>query len=750
MNKTDGVFEAMQINTVKRKIQSSGLSNSRATFSSALNSKLFDILAGLYTNIPDAIVRELIANGLDASKEAGNAHTPLDVHVPTRLEPFFSVRDYGAGMTHEFMMDSYSVVGFSSKDQSNEMIGGFGIGRISALAYTDSYTVECINGGEKRIYTIFKNEDGLPDVVQMGSTIYTDDEPSGTTVKVAVKDHDIRRFSVAIMERFQWYSVQPNVNDPSVIPEPVKWVNKTDLWGKADYSNIDCIAVMGEIAYRVNVNQVDDNYNWGYNLRRYLEDQFVMFFDIGELSIAPNREELQYDDHTIEKIRNRVKQMQDDVVKTWQAKLDKCANIWDARKTRHAAFRDTYNLLGNNMVKGMFTYQGKPINHEFYISKKDNRFKPHYSKVMFVENYKLNRNKSVPLSGYVMGDTFPILATQDTEDNMRIYVSTPEDKRLNSRLCKHVQAEGAGRSGNSIVIKANSEADKQAVFDYLHNVHYIPRSMFVDVTAEVDDYKVVRSSNGGGTYIKSEKPQNVYRMDIDDAIRALYNRVYQYQQINSQKHNVKQDEDVDVQNGTGFYVTVKAWEAYHGEEERITDCHLRLMLEYLKQNKGVTEVYFVTKGGKDPFKDVAGWQQVYDYCKAVIKKTLTDPTQQSIFRSTFKANNFKQHTHYNNLKKLVKFKELVTNKELLKFIKLAEYVESNKDAYAKVDTLVQLLEYFSSSSDKTILAFKNMKYLEKKFDDKFNNVFAVLDFPWRDTEEDRLETIIQLLNGLDS
>lgn len=735
----------MQINTVKRKIESSGLSNSRATFSFMMNSKVFDTLTKLYTNIPDAIVRELIANGLDASKEAGNAYTPLDVHVPTRLEPWFSVRDYGAGMTHTFMMEGYPVVGLSTKDMSQEFIGGFGIGRISALAYTDSYTVECINDGEKRIYTVFKNEEGLPDVVQMGSTIYTDDEPSGTTVKVAVKDHDIRRFSLAIMERFQWYSVQPNVNDPSVIPEPVKWVNKTDLWGKAEYSDIDCIAVMGEIAYRVNINQVQDN--WNYNLRNYLNNNFVMFFDIGELSIAPNREELQYDDHTIEKIRNRVKQMQDDVIKTWQDKLDKCDNLWDARKTRYSAFQDTYKLLGNKMVKGMFTYQGKPINHEFDIPKKDNRFKPHYSKVMFVENYKLNRNKTVPLSDYVIGNTFPILATQDTEDNMKIYVSTPDDKRLNSRLCKHVQAEGAGRSGNSIVIKANSEADKQAVFDYLHNVHCIPRSMFVDVTTEIDDYKVVRSSNG---YVKSEKPQNVYRMDIDDAIRALQYSYYQSDKIHSQNYKVKHDEDVDIQNGTGFYVTVKAWEAYHGDEERITDRHLRLMLEHLKQDKGVTEVYFVTKGGKDPFKDVAGWQQVYDYCKSAIKKTLTDPKQQSIFRSTFKANNFKEHTHYYNLKQLVKFKELVTNKELLKFIKVAEYIESNKDTYAKVYTMVHLLECFNSSADKAVLAFEDMKYLEEKFDDRFNNIFAVLDFPYRDGDDDRVETIIQLLNGLDS
>lgn len=736
----------MQINTVKRKIESSGLSNSRATFSSALNSKLFDILAGLYTNIPDAIVRELIANGLDANKEAGNSHKPLYVHIPTRLEPFFSVRDYGMGMTHTFMMEGYPVVGLSTKDWTQEYIGGFGIGRISALAYTDSYTVECINDGEKRIYTIFKNEEGLPDVVQMGSTIYTD-EPSGTTVKVAVKDHDVRRFSNAATERFQWYTVTPNVNDPSVIPEPIKWTNKTDLWGKAEYSGIDCIAVMGEIAYRVNVNQVDDD--WNYDLRRYLHDQFVMFFDIGELSIAPNREELQYDDHTIDKIRNRVKQMQNDVVKTWQDKLDKCTNLWDARKTRYSAFQDTYKLLGSKLAKDAFTYQGKPIHHEFDIPKKDNRFNPHYSRVMFVENYKLNRNKTVPLTDYVIGNTFPIFVTPDTEDNMRIYVSTPDDKRLNSRLCKHAQAEGAGRSGSSIVIRANSEADKQAVFDYLHNIHHIPKSMFVDVTKEVDDYKIVRASNGG-TYVKSEKPQNVYRMGIDNAISALQYTNYQYNKIHSQNHKVKQDEDVDVQNGSGFYVTVKSWEAYHGDEERITDRHLRLMLQLLKQDKGVTEIYFVTKGGKDPFKDVTGWQQVYDYCESTIKKTLTDPKQYSIFRSAFKANNFKEHTHYDNLKKLVKFKELVTNKELLKFIKVTEYVESNKDTYAKVDTLVQLLEYFNSSADKAILAFEDMKHLEEKFDDRFNNIFAVLDFPYRDTDEDRLKTIIQLLNGLDS
>ena len=57
----------------------------------------FDIISsGIYKDKPLAIVRELCSNAQDSHSRAGTTR-PFTVHVPTTIEPFWSVRDYGTG-----------------------------------------------------------------------------------------------------------------------------------------------------------------------------------------------------------------------------------------------------------------------------------------------------------------------------------------------------------------------------------------------------------------------------------------------------------------------------------------------------------------------------------------------------------------------------------------------------------------------------------------------------------------------------
>ena len=112
------------------------------SFSIEVNAKAFELLSsGLYTDKPLAIVRELSCNAFDAHMEAGNADRPFLIQLPNDLEPEFRIRDYGTGLKHEQVMKLYSSYFTSTKTNTNNQIGAFGLGSKSPFSYTDTFTV---------------------------------------------------------------------------------------------------------------------------------------------------------------------------------------------------------------------------------------------------------------------------------------------------------------------------------------------------------------------------------------------------------------------------------------------------------------------------------------------------------------------------------------------------------------------------------------------------------------------------------
>ena len=84
------------------------------------SAKAFNILSsGLYANKIRAIVRELSCNAVDSHTAAGKQDTPFDVHLPNQLDPTFSIRDYGTGLTHEQVQSIYTTYFESTKTESN-------------------------------------------------------------------------------------------------------------------------------------------------------------------------------------------------------------------------------------------------------------------------------------------------------------------------------------------------------------------------------------------------------------------------------------------------------------------------------------------------------------------------------------------------------------------------------------------------------------------------------------------------------
>jgi hypothetical protein len=233
------------------------------------SAKAFNILSsGLYANKVRAIIRELSCNAVDSHTAAGKMDTPFDVHLPNTLEPWFSIRDYGTGLTHEQVSQIYTTYFESTKTNSNEFIGALGLGSKSPFSYTDNFTVTAVKDGVKGIYTAFINEAGVPSIALM-MTEATDD-PSGVEVKFAVNDrYDFDKFRQEASTVYTYFALRPVVSGSSNFQfRDVDYDTKDIVPGVHSYKDgRRSVAIMGNIAYPIEVPNADQSLD---NLRQLL------------------------------------------------------------------------------------------------------------------------------------------------------------------------------------------------------------------------------------------------------------------------------------------------------------------------------------------------------------------------------------------------------------------------------------------------------------------------------------------------
>lgn len=262
-----------------------------------------------------AVVRETIANAMDASKGA-----KFDVSMPSALDPNFRVRDYGVGMDEEFFLNGYAQVGFSTKRDSNDEIGGFGQGRFAAFAYKpcDTFFVRGIKDRKMFLGQVQRdaNFEIFVDVIQRADTI----ESNGVEVFVPVNTADFSAFAEAIGTYTEFLSPRPDgLPEPPTRPAILEAADgswKISKFTSSSYDNneeygVPVRAIMGGIPYKLNLQTV-----FGYSNDDYLNIAVAdIHFPIGSLSVPNSREELRYDDATKLAVRSKFKAMRAEIEK---------------------------------------------------------------------------------------------------------------------------------------------------------------------------------------------------------------------------------------------------------------------------------------------------------------------------------------------------------------------------------------------------------------------------------------------------
>ena len=293
------------------------------------SAKMFNFFSKqIYSDFYTAVWRELVSNGIDGQKVNGETR-PLVVTVPSMLEPYAKVRDFGCSMDHEFMMNQFMQFGdASTKENSDDYIGGFGIGSKAPLSYTEQYSIKCFQNGVVRVYSVFKDEEGCPSIAFLSEAPTS--EPDGVEVGFPVRQDDISKFTDTVVSTLQYFDPQPILENTELKLEPVKYDAKGAKWG-IRVTGVDRKPkiIIGGVSYPLDVTKVPYNYT---NIRTFAQMGLDIYLDIGEANIALSREHVTHDEDLFIKLNNIISGIGEEFGKQMSKVFDNCKTAWEAKK----------------------------------------------------------------------------------------------------------------------------------------------------------------------------------------------------------------------------------------------------------------------------------------------------------------------------------------------------------------------------------------------------------------------------------
>ena len=331
---------------------------------------IFNILRNqLYSNKPLAVLREIACNAQDANIEAGSKR-PIEVKLPSKLDPTLTIRDFGNGLSPDDIKNLYCYYGESTKRESNSAIGYYGIGKFAPFSYGDNFVLISYHNGKKTTYNAFIDETKIGKIVKLKEE--KSSEPTGVVVSVPIREEDTETFLKTAVELFKYFKNKPKITGarkediaPVYDRKPVFEGSCWRYYGSNDrtyYHRSSSIAVMG-VGYDIDSSDVgfkDDT------LESLCNQGFEVDFTLGELDITASRESLEYTDKTKKAIRAKFKKIKEEIAESISNQFKTCDNAFDAKALYHQVF-GTYGSLGyviRDSLNNKVTWNGKVINDQ--------------------------------------------------------------------------------------------------------------------------------------------------------------------------------------------------------------------------------------------------------------------------------------------------------------------------------------------------------------------------------------------------
>lgn len=326
-------------------------------------------LSSFYNDPMRAVLREYYANAIDSHKKAGVTR-PVEIQLPSLLHPTFWVRDWGTGMSEEFILDVYNWYGESTKQGEEDSIGHFGFGSKSGFAIASQFSVISYYEGMKYSINFLKAPDGAykGDIVSARET----DEPNGVLVSIPIEQNKVADFNATAEKFFKYVdpdTVLVNNEKPSSIFEQGDFVKMAvdggiEVWADISqkisqnyYYNDNTKTfkfVMGGVTYDISHDQYRNS------LSRIgvssIEIQNALFvIPLGSILIGGNREGVQDSEKTNDMLDKCLRHLVDSLKISIQDKIDNLDDYAEVMKV----FKESKKIVVDSSAP--YTYKNKAV-----------------------------------------------------------------------------------------------------------------------------------------------------------------------------------------------------------------------------------------------------------------------------------------------------------------------------------------------------------------------------------------------------
>ena len=471
----------MKMNTNLRLVENNATTTKDFTIQAS--GKMFHmVISGLYSNKPQSITREIWSNAFDAHAMVGKETEPFLVTFPTALSPTFSCRDFGPGIAHGDMEGFYTVLGHSTKENTNTAVGKWGVGRMSPMSYTDTFSVVSYHKGEVSYYAVQLGPDGSPQLHVLAPPQFTT-EPDGLEVSFPVKRQDIDAFQKAAELVSYGFSVPPRVTNSK--EKEFSQVNKIfegkDFYLYEDRKLSGAYAQMGCVMYPIPLSYLPRMMNIVYK------------FDIGDLEVTASRESLSFgpNDPTEANIRKKAAEVELTMWKIMQDQIEAQTKLFDAAKLAPSFRRHLPHKAAP------FTYKGKELPKFWDLAK--------YTNIAISTGDKGYRQK---MAGWGLGRDIAV------QNNYKMFIQDLSDKKANARAATRI-GSAVDSYGYFIWVRANlsDPVQKAEVYQLIGELGY-PVTYVKDLP---DDGPVVSGPRSKVSVSVIKHGDSSQKWDMDDA-----------------------------------------------------------------------------------------------------------------------------------------------------------------------------------------------------------------------------------------
>ena len=646
----------------------------------------------IYSDKIGSICREALANALDSMVESGKGDKPIEISIPTQLQPIYSVRDFGKGLSNEDMVNVFIQYGSSTKRNRNDLVGFLGLGAKNPLCYQDSFLVTSFHSGYKTDYTLYIDESGVGKLATLSKE--KSDQPTGLLITVPVKPSDYDEFRNKTFKMIKYFKTTPIVKGVPMdeIPKLERHLNLSgDDWCYIESG--ESVAVMGPVSYPISYNSFYDKLE--NKERAIISSGFELSFDIGELQPNASREALEYTSVTISSLKSKCQKVLLEVEKKVQDAIINAPDLLEASRL-YQKFCG-YNSICNKISSDFnIKWNGIEITDSaISILKIINEAKLSGFADIILNIYSYHRGRRY--NGAAKLKTFS--TSNFTPDGNNIYV-------VNNLNIKHgikarVQRILETNNDKQICVFKFTSAGQKAFTDYTK----VDLSNWLKL-GDFESVKQVRIGGGGGVKASGQ----FCTLSLEALQRHVrYDRCYRRPYDAGKKSDIWESDDGDYNENTGgIYINIK-----HSTPEKYSLEHLNKLILNARNIFTLPEIVGVRRNPK--LADC--WISFDEWLTARFEELIDE-----IDIDELKSANEQIETYGDKI--LLFLRDLPEGHLIVEFFEKLDYIKDITKEFGngKVEAVTNLAELLKKElKGKTKHSLENMfKEIEKKYPLLFN------------------------------